>query len=214
MLDSLTVEELTGTIGRPSVGPRDLGRALGRVLAHEIGHVLLGLPSHQPHGLMRRAFHPLDMVNPLRASYDLSPLERARLRHRSERILAGWDRAGLRHDGEAGTDVCYDQRTAEGTRGDRGVEASSHDAGGVADPGCASNGEARQRQSPDPLWSEGPRRTQRFESVSTRIERDGRTGLPGHLRVRVRTDNSVGRVTIKTLILDGAATTGSRARCC
>ena len=32
---------------------RELGRALGRVLAHEIGHVLLGPPHHDRTGLMR-----------------------------------------------------------------------------------------------------------------------------------------------------------------
>jgi hypothetical protein len=31
----------------------DLGTLLGRVMAHEIGHLLLGTTAHQPHGLMR-----------------------------------------------------------------------------------------------------------------------------------------------------------------
>jgi hypothetical protein len=36
----------------------DLARALGRVLAHEIGHVVLGAPYHDRTGLMRAAFPP------------------------------------------------------------------------------------------------------------------------------------------------------------
>lgn len=41
---------------------RIIGNALGRVLAHEIGHVLLALPSHDRSGLMRPAFTPSDLV--------------------------------------------------------------------------------------------------------------------------------------------------------
>jgi hypothetical protein len=38
----------------PVLHDRELGRALGRVLAHEIGHVLLGVPTyHDSKGLMR-----------------------------------------------------------------------------------------------------------------------------------------------------------------
>lgn len=46
--------------GRSAVGgivmDRELARALGRVLAHEIGHVLIGPPYHDPAGLMRMGF--------------------------------------------------------------------------------------------------------------------------------------------------------------
>jgi hypothetical protein len=35
-----------------------LARALGRVLAHEIGHVLIGVPFHDRRGLMRANFSP------------------------------------------------------------------------------------------------------------------------------------------------------------
>jgi hypothetical protein len=48
------------TPGRPVLGGMvpdpELARALGRVLAHEIGHVLLGPPYHDRAGLMRDAF--------------------------------------------------------------------------------------------------------------------------------------------------------------
>ena len=41
---------------------RELARALGRVLAHEIGHVLLGAPYHDRDGLMRAAFRPNELA--------------------------------------------------------------------------------------------------------------------------------------------------------
>jgi hypothetical protein len=48
------------TTGRPAMAGivlnTELARALGRVLAHEIGHVLLGPPFHDPAGLMRGSF--------------------------------------------------------------------------------------------------------------------------------------------------------------
>ncbi|HKB11332.1 MAG TPA: hypothetical protein VKD69_11775 [Vicinamibacterales bacterium] len=39
-----------------------LGRALGRALAHEIGHYLLGTREHSAHGLMRPRFTPQDLL--------------------------------------------------------------------------------------------------------------------------------------------------------
>src|SRR4051812_21957110 len=50
-LASLTESTLSALLGRPSVGAHEMGRALGRIAAHEIGHVLLALPNHQRHGL-------------------------------------------------------------------------------------------------------------------------------------------------------------------
>lgn len=88
MLASLTIDELATTVGHWPVGAQELGRALGRVLAHEIGHVLLGLPNHQSQGLMRRSFEPVELVWPTRFQYGLSSLEVSRLRHRTRWILA------------------------------------------------------------------------------------------------------------------------------
>ena len=65
-LASLTVGELTGALGRQQIGRDEMGRALGRVAAHEIGHVLLALPNHQRQGLMRESFQAIDMVVPVR----------------------------------------------------------------------------------------------------------------------------------------------------
>lgn len=82
VLASLTVGELVRLLGRPDTGPADVGRALGRVLAHEMGHVLLGAPYHQQHGLLRPSFVPADLVQPQRWSYTLSRAEETRLRQR------------------------------------------------------------------------------------------------------------------------------------
>jgi hypothetical protein len=54
------------------VSDRDLARALGRVLAHEIGHVLLAAPYHEHDGLMRANFAPRDLLYPDRAPFRLS----------------------------------------------------------------------------------------------------------------------------------------------
>jgi hypothetical protein len=47
---------------QPSLRDEILGRALGRVLAHEVGHVLLAMPSHADSGLMRAGFAAEDLV--------------------------------------------------------------------------------------------------------------------------------------------------------
>jgi hypothetical protein len=39
-----------------------VGRALGRVLAHEIGHFLLAWRRHTPHGLMRAEFGSIELL--------------------------------------------------------------------------------------------------------------------------------------------------------
>lgn len=79
------IEALSGqlfqVLGR-YVAPVDLGRALGRVLAHEIGHVVLAAAEHQSRGLMRASFVADDLIRPQRRSYRLSEAEVARLRER------------------------------------------------------------------------------------------------------------------------------------
>jgi hypothetical protein len=90
----LTVSDLTAALGRQQIGRQEMGRALGRVAAHEIGHVLLALPNHQRSGLMRESFQAIDMVVPVRLQYTLSAMEIARLRHRSNWIVATRSHAG------------------------------------------------------------------------------------------------------------------------
>jgi hypothetical protein len=48
-----------------------VGRAMGRVIAHEIGHVLLRTTRHAPHGLMRAVQRADELVDPSRNRYRL-----------------------------------------------------------------------------------------------------------------------------------------------
>jgi hypothetical protein len=67
----------------PFVHEAMLAKALGRVLAHEIGHVLLGVPGfHDPNGLMRTTFIPDDLARPERSQFRLTDRSIARLRVR------------------------------------------------------------------------------------------------------------------------------------
>jgi hypothetical protein len=52
-----------------------LGRALGRVLAHEIGHFLLRFPAHVAAGLMAAQHTVDDLTNAARRSFQLNQLE-------------------------------------------------------------------------------------------------------------------------------------------
>jgi hypothetical protein len=72
--------------GHTYIGPADLGRALGRVLAHEIGHVVLGAHVHQARGLMRAVFLANDLIAHEHQSYYLSSAELARLRDREAEL--------------------------------------------------------------------------------------------------------------------------------
>lgn len=64
------------------VTDRELARALGRVLAHEIGHVLLGARNHDDTGLMRVSFRPDELAAPDRAPFRLTCIDIGRLRSR------------------------------------------------------------------------------------------------------------------------------------
>jgi hypothetical protein len=60
-----------------------LAAALGRVVAHEIGHVLLGSPAyHDADGLMRTTFFPDDLARPERSRFLLAQHSVMRLRER------------------------------------------------------------------------------------------------------------------------------------
>jgi hypothetical protein len=82
-----TVEEARWADGRVADWPSSLreellGRALGRVLAHEIGHYLLVWRAHTPDGLMRAAFHGEVLIEPGRRAFELSDRLVPRLRTR------------------------------------------------------------------------------------------------------------------------------------
>jgi hypothetical protein len=70
------------------ISDHDIARALGRVLAHEIGHVLLAAPYHERDGLMRANFAPRDLLYPDRAPFRLSGGSVWRLKSRVQILRA------------------------------------------------------------------------------------------------------------------------------
>ena len=61
---------------------QELARALGRVLAHEIGHVLIGVPGHDGVGLMRPVFSAEELAKPDSRPFRLTCSSANRLRRR------------------------------------------------------------------------------------------------------------------------------------
>jgi hypothetical protein len=53
-----------------------LARALGRALAHELGHYLLKSPTHAPHGLMQAVRPSIQFFASERTGFDLTPEQR------------------------------------------------------------------------------------------------------------------------------------------
>lgn len=92
LIASLRVAELMRLAGHPIPYSEDIGRALGRVLAHEIGHVLLGTGEHRPTGLMRATIPTRELVDRTRRSCWLSDEDVRRLRERTC-VLTGRDDA-------------------------------------------------------------------------------------------------------------------------
>jgi hypothetical protein len=69
-----------------SNGPRSKGltdhllaKLLGRILAHELGHILLNSGGHEESGLMRARYRASDVLGVPASAYTLSAVERARL---------------------------------------------------------------------------------------------------------------------------------------
>jgi hypothetical protein len=85
------------TTGQPMmagiVRDRELALALGRVLAHEIGHVLLDAPSHDGAGLMRASFRSDELADPDRTPFRLTCGSADRLRSRLRALKAEPNRA-------------------------------------------------------------------------------------------------------------------------
>lgn len=63
----------------PVMREQIVGRVLGRVLAHEIGHYMLRSPHHTAGGLMQSVQIADTLVSPERRAFSLSPHERERL---------------------------------------------------------------------------------------------------------------------------------------
>jgi hypothetical protein len=67
----------------PAVPRTDaVGRALGRVVAHELGHVLMGTQIHTERGLMRHTFRAKDLESISRRTFTLNSREVAAVRAR------------------------------------------------------------------------------------------------------------------------------------
>ncbi len=58
-LDMKAVDEM---VARSLVSSQDLGTALGHIIAHEIGHVVLATRTHESHGLMKAGFDDLAAI--------------------------------------------------------------------------------------------------------------------------------------------------------
>lgn len=57
------------------------GAILGHILAHEIGHVLLGTDTHTPTGLMKAGWNSLDLGAMLASRLEFSPLHSEMIRN-------------------------------------------------------------------------------------------------------------------------------------
>jgi hypothetical protein len=78
----LDFRKITGPSSVRIVRDQEMARALGRVLAHEIGHVLLAAPYHDAVGLMRPSFNPGDLAARPRQPFRLTCTSVERLRSR------------------------------------------------------------------------------------------------------------------------------------
>lgn len=68
----------------PKVDARRFARALGRVLAHELGHLFLRLNGHHERGLMRKSFSHRSLVSRAQGAFRLSARELDAIRHELE----------------------------------------------------------------------------------------------------------------------------------
>jgi hypothetical protein len=69
-------------VGLWGTSPATVGRAIGRVLAHEIGHFLLAFPAHTKGGLLRASFNGQQLSELHRSSVALDRAMLPRLRAR------------------------------------------------------------------------------------------------------------------------------------
>ncbi len=74
-----------------AVADRDAGALIGRAIAHEVGHLLLGTSSHSPTGLMRATWSATAINREGDPAWRFDRRQGARLRSRlEERLRATW----------------------------------------------------------------------------------------------------------------------------
>jgi hypothetical protein len=106
-----------------ALGDMFLGRALGRALAHEIGHYLLGTTNHSERGLMRAQFTPEDLLQEAgQPLYGLDSRERSALMACRTGDLA--DRLSISEGPDR--DVPHDRRDSRADRGRATGSRSRH----------------------------------------------------------------------------------------
>lgn len=73
---------------KPVLEQRELaGAILGHILAHEIGHVLMGHNAHTSHGLMKGLWNNVELAEMLRRPMQFSPEDAAQMHRRLDRPL-------------------------------------------------------------------------------------------------------------------------------
>jgi hypothetical protein len=70
-----------------AIGEVDDGELLGRVMAHEISHLLLGTRDHEPQGLMRGQWTAIELARQRPSDWRLSRAEGAKIRQAIKRRL-------------------------------------------------------------------------------------------------------------------------------
>jgi hypothetical protein len=114
----------------------ELARALGRVIAHEIGHVLINAIEHDSTGLMRATFSPNQLAALDRWPFRLTCATADRLRHRLQVLYGGAPLVA-----QFGISSCLaGERTATRmvTRPVNAQDSTQHRLGG-GDQGCGQN---------------------------------------------------------------------------